>query len=517
MCDRSDNTSLRSINKVDTNDASATSIREWDNETKHYFCNIMLNDDDDTKESHLVTTTTSTTTTSDDVTSFMSRNKGYEGGNQKNFDDDHGSGIHNLQYDISTDRHPTIEKDTAWYSTSRQQIVQRLNKLDDAMKQTIYGSTMHTNLYQSILDPRNIHSSNYNDQPIFTTEYNNHQRTIPVPTFTPPYDVERASYSSHQHDVPQKRKSLSCPTFTNAPAQPNPTYGDTDVLNQSWSGSSYNMELYQHRLHKEHLLNSFRSGIVRNDHKTYTEIMSPKECDVSDIEPTPFHPFHHHEKIQPIDQSKTVMDASNSVKKKQIKKTTKVLQSKSSIKDKVSEHRQRCSTGSSRINNYLMPRNEVTKVTSSTKCTSPITLSAFSLLQDLGQPPWQQHNQIKLLLKPLTPYNYFYRDERGNLVDNMINQDDTMPPSGIDFSETKLRSLLYQHWYVDPLKKKRDHRKTHGKLSFETLSKVIAERWRALSDDGREFYRRVSKCDEQYYLSQRRIYENNILVTDSDK
>jgi hypothetical protein len=43
-------------------------------------------------------------------------------------------------------------------------------------------------------------------------------------------------------------------------------------------------------------------------------------------------------------------------------------------------------------------------------------------------PPYQQHQNARLLLKPLTTYNYFYRDERDNIVHNFTKADDPLPP-----------------------------------------------------------------------------------------
>jgi hypothetical protein len=114
-------------------------------------------------------------------------------------------------------------------------------------------------------------------------------------------------------------------------------------------------------------------------------------------------------------------------------------------------------------------------------------------------------------LKPLTPYNYFYRDERDNIVHQIIDDYDPLPLTVCDFSNNKMQRLLYQHWYIDPLKKKRVHRKTHGKISFQTLSKAIADRWHHLSKQGRDFYRAAARYDDIYYRQQKAILENNTL------
>jgi hypothetical protein len=114
-------------------------------------------------------------------------------------------------------------------------------------------------------------------------------------------------------------------------------------------------------------------------------------------------------------------------------------------------------------------------------------------------PPYQQQNNIQLLLKPFTSYNYFYCDERENIVQNFTKEDDPLPPPVFDFTRTKMDALLHEHWYADPLKRKRVHKKSHGIVSFEQLSKTIAERWRSLSDEGRKFYQHVSFLDNVYY------------------
>ena len=117
-------------------------------------------------------------------------------------------------------------------------------------------------------------------------------------------------------------------------------------------------------------------------------------------------------------------------------------------------------------------------------------------------PPYQQFENKKLLLHPLTPYNYYYRDERDNIVAQITDESDPLPPSVSDFSVTKMQTLLHLHWFTDPVKKKRKHRKSHGKMNFQRLSKVIAQRWHHLPPQGRDFYRSVARYDDLYYHQQ---------------
>jgi hypothetical protein len=114
-------------------------------------------------------------------------------------------------------------------------------------------------------------------------------------------------------------------------------------------------------------------------------------------------------------------------------------------------------------------------------------------------PPYQERSNPRLLLKPLTSYNYYYRDERDNIVRYITHEEDSFPSPVSDFSPFKMDTLLYQHWYMDPVKQKRIHRKSHGKVSFEFLSKAISKRWHDLPQEGRAFYRNVSLTDSAYY------------------
>jgi hypothetical protein len=59
-------------------------------------------------------------------------------------------------------------------------------------------------------------------------------------------------------------------------------------------------------------------------------------------------------------------------------------------------------------------------------------------------------------------------------------------------------------------KKRRPHRKTHGKISFQQLARMVGERWKALPDDQRKYYQGLAEEDmkrqkvamEEYYAKQ---------------
>jgi hypothetical protein len=104
---------------------------------------------------------------------------------------------------------------------------------------------------------------------------------------------------------------------------------------------------------------------------------------------------------------------------------------------------------------------------------------------------------LAIMCPPLTAYNYFYRSERDTIVQGMTHPDDPLPPVDWNFTSAKKAELLHHHWYVgtaalafqtrlltiskltiflygslsfhrnvDPFKKKRKHRKSHGFIEF---------------------------------------------------
>jgi hypothetical protein len=105
-------------------------------------------------------------------------------------------------------------------------------------------------------------------------------------------------------------------------------------------------------------------------------------------------------------------------------------------------------------------------------------------------------SQLEKMCLPLSAYNYFYRDESENIVQGMNSAHDPLPSPISDFTPERQEKLLHQHWYgcisaglpwvqpnesahrcsivdrffryVDPFKKRRPHRKTHGRIDFET-------------------------------------------------
>jgi hypothetical protein len=94
-------------------------------------------------------------------------------------------------------------------------------------------------------------------------------------------------------------------------------------------------------------------------------------------------------------------------------------------------------------------------------------------------------------LRALSAYNFFFRDERDRILHG----------GPMELTPAKQYRLLQEHWCQDRTKKRR-HRKTHGKIDFTTLSKLISKRWKVLPEDQRAFYRQVTAMDWERYQTE---------------
>jgi hypothetical protein len=75
----------------------------------------------------------------------------------------------------------------------------------------------------------------------------------------------------------------------------------------------------------------------------------------------------------------------------------------------------------------------------------------------------QDDNVESRLPRSLNAYNYFFRDEKENLMNGVYGPDGSFPPPSEDWSEGKKWKLLLEHWFADPLKGRRKHRKKAGR------------------------------------------------------
>jgi hypothetical protein len=114
-------------------------------------------------------------------------------------------------------------------------------------------------------------------------------------------------------------------------------------------------------------------------------------------------------------------------------------------------------------------------------------------------------------VKPLTGYNFFFRYERDRLLkstaaaptgdDNASLRSDKKVSMGDDDYKEILQDtaafqdrILHDQWNRDPTVK-RIHVKSHGRISFEALTKQISQGWRALPDSVKRVFQEISARD----------------------
>jgi hypothetical protein len=119
---------------------------------------------------------------------------------------------------------------------------------------------------------------------------------------------------------------------------------------------------------------------------------------------------------------------------------------------------------------------------------------------------------VQLPVRALSAYNFFFRDERERII-NCQDDVDPLEPNSLksnrnpaSLNEAKKKQLLAGHWYRDRSVKRR-HRKTHGKIAFTALSKVISQAWRDLPDSEKAFYREVAAEDLERYQRELEQYK----------
>jgi hypothetical protein len=129
--------------------------------------------------------------------------------------------------------------------------------------------------------------------------------------------------------------------------------------------------------------------------------------------------------------------------------------------------------------------------------------------------------------RPLSAYNLFFSEERERILKEIDVKDGSATPAdstskdedtakeesnteateGEDDSD-KPKALMRP--LIPAQKKRRPHRKTHGKISFQQLARMVGERWKALPDDQRKYYQGLAEADmkrqkvamEEYYAKQ---------------
>jgi len=120
-------------------------------------------------------------------------------------------------------------------------------------------------------------------------------------------------------------------------------------------------------------------------------------------------------------------------------------------------------------------------------------------------------------MRPLTAYHIFFQIERELIIQTsegeISNKSSLDNKVYLDDVPQRYKSIrLLPDWYAGPGKrKKRKHRKQHGKIGFLELSRVISARWAQLAEidpETKAFVQKIAQSEiEEYYRDMKRYKE----------
>lgn len=125
-------------------------------------------------------------------------------------------------------------------------------------------------------------------------------------------------------------------------------------------------------------------------------------------------------------------------------------------------------------------------------------------------PPLAQEDRVSLPVgntsfpdapkRPLSAYNIFFQMERKRMVSD---EEDPSESSSHRRPFTRAEVLGKDSYTECVPRSKRPHRKVHGKITFQDLTKIIVTKWKNLDDSERELF--VQRAEEE-----KRLYTRNL-------
>jgi HMG (high mobility group) box len=107
--------------------------------------------------------------------------------------------------------------------------------------------------------------------------------------------------------------------------------------------------------------------------------------------------------------------------------------------------------------------------------------------------------------RPLSAYNLFFRLERDRLLNS---EGDTDPNEIQEITPEIVSKISVMRRYSDG--KKRQHRKTHGKVGFNELTKIISEKWKKLPSATKELFEERAVVEKEKYMKENKQWKSSV-------
>lgn len=119
------------------------------------------------------------------------------------------------------------------------------------------------------------------------------------------------------------------------------------------------------------------------------------------------------------------------------------------------------------------------------------------------------------ILRPRSAYNFFYRHQRYLIVQELSSslgqtQQEGATPDLNDMNS--IQEFLLKYCKED--RKRRKHRKTHGMINLQDLTRKIADRWKKLDPKGKKLYQSLAKQDGERYKQEVKSHNDSVSVSE---